>query len=122
MLEENSGSLETDLPMLLDAVAVSSEDTISGRININQASRTVLMTIPGMTEAAADQIIFNRIEDPIEADEDQLYSVWPLIQGLVDLVTMRSLEPHICYGGGRLSGPGGGVLRCGGPRTLASRS
>lgn len=99
ILKEDSGSLETDLPKLLDAVTVSSEETISGRININQASRTVLLTVPGMTEESADQILYNRIEDPIEADEDQSYSVWPLIRGVVDLETMKSLEPYVCTGG-----------------------
>ncbi len=99
MLEENSGELETELLALLDAVTVSSEDTIAGRININQASRTVLLTIPGMTEEAADLIISNRIEDPIEADESQAYTVWPLLQGLVDLETMKSLEGYVCTGG-----------------------
>ena len=111
MLEENSSNLETDLPKLLDAVTVSSEETLSGRININQASRVVLLTIPGMTEDAADQIIYNRIEDPTEADEDQSYSVWPLIRGLVDLTTIKSLEPYVCTGGSGLSCPNRGVLR-----------
>lgn len=99
MLEENSGELETELLALLDAATVSSEDTIAGRININQAPRTVLLTIPGMTEEAADLIISNRIEDPIEADESQAYTVWPLLQGLVDLETMKSLERYVCTGG-----------------------
>ncbi len=115
MLEENSGNLETDLPMLLDAVTVSSEETISGRININQASRTVLLTIPGMTEEAADQIIFNRYEDPIEADEDQAYTVWPLIKGVVDLDTMKSLERYICTGGAVYRAQVVGYFDAGGP-------
>ena len=99
MLEENSAELETELLALLDAVTVSSGDSIAGRININQAPRTVLLTIPGMTEEAADQIIGNRIEDPLEADESQAYTVWPLLQGLVDLETMKSLERYVCTGG-----------------------
>lgn len=115
MLEEKSGNLETDLPMLLDAVTVSSEETISGRININQASRTVLLTIPGMTEEAADQIIFNRFEDPIEADEDQAYTVWPLIKGVVDLDVMKSLERYVCTGGAVYRAQVVGYFDAGGP-------
>lgn len=99
ILEEDSSELATELPKLLDAVTVSTEETLAGRININQASRTVLLTIPGMTEEAADNILYNRIEDPLEADDDQAYSVWPLIKGAVDLATMKSLEPYVCTGG-----------------------
>lgn len=113
ILEESS--LETDLPMLLDAVTVSSEETISGRININQASRTVLLTIPGMTEEAADQIIYNRYEDPIDADEDQAYSVWPLIKGVVDLDVMKSLERYVCTGGAVYRAQVVGYFDAGGP-------
>lgn len=115
LLDEKSADLETELPKLLDAVTVSSEETISGRININQASRVVLLTIPGMTEDAADQIIYNRIEDPVEADEGQSYSVWPLIQGLVDLETMKSVEPYICTGGAVYRAQIVGYFDAGGP-------
>ena len=115
MLEENSGNLETELTMLLDAVTVSSEEAISGRININQASRTVLLAIPGMTEEVADQILYNRFEDPTEADEDQSYSVWPLLKDLVDLETMKSLERFICTGGAVYRGQAVGYFDAGGP-------
>ncbi len=99
LLEENSAELESELIKLLDTVTVSSEETISGRININQASRTVLLTIPGMTEETADRILANRIEDPLDADEGQVYTIWPLIEGVVDLKTMKSLERYICTAG-----------------------
>ncbi len=99
ILEENSAELESELIKLLDAVTVSSEETLAGRININQASRTVLLTIPGMTEDVADQIISARIEDPIEADEQQTYTIWPLLQGVVKLETMKTLERYVCTGG-----------------------
>ncbi len=114
MIEEGSYD---DLPTLLDAVTTvsSDDDTISGRININQASRTVLLTIPGMTEEAADQILYNRIEDPIEADEDQMYTVWPLIQGAVDLETMKSVERYICTGGAVYRAQIVGYYDAGGP-------
>ncbi len=99
LLEENSAELESELIKLLDAVTVSSEETLAGRININQASRTVLLTIPGMTEDVADQVISARIEDPIEADEQQAYTIWPLLQGVVEFETMKTLERYICTGG-----------------------
>ena len=45
------------MPLLMDHLSVNPDPTIPGRININQASRAVLLMIPGMTEDAADQII-----------------------------------------------------------------
>ena len=96
---EDSASMQEYLPTLLDAVAVTDAKTISGRININQASRTVLLAIPGMTEEIVEQIVGTRIEDPVEADDSQACPLWPLMQGLVDLQTMKSLEPYVCTGG-----------------------
>lgn len=103
------------LPMLLDAVTTVDAETISGRININQASRTVLLTIPGMTEEIAEQIVGTRIADPIEADDSQACPLWPLVQGLVDLETMKNLEPYVCTGGSTYRAQVVGYFDGGGP-------
>ena len=99
ILEENSGSLEQELPVLLDTVTLVDAETISGRININQAARAVLLTIPELSAETADQIIANRISDPQEADEDQTCPMWPLTRGVVDVETMKSIERYVCTGG-----------------------
>ena len=92
-------SMSTYLPKLMDAVAVNAEETIPGRININQASRTVLLGIPGMTSDVADQIIGSRVPDQIEADTSQLYETWILAEGIVTLDEMKAMMPYVCAGG-----------------------
>ncbi|MDD4266790.1 MAG: type II secretion system protein GspK [Pirellulales bacterium] len=112
---QDSASMQEYLPMLLDAVTTVDAETISGRININQASRTVLLTIPGMTEEIAEQIVGTRIADPIEADDSQACPLWPLVQGLVDLETMKNLEPYVCTGGSTYRAQVVGYFDGGGP-------
>jgi len=92
-------SMSTYLTKLMDHVAVNAEPTIPGRININQASRTVLLGIPGMTTDAADQIIGNRVLDPIEADDSQLHETWILTDAIVTLEEMKAMMPYVCGGG-----------------------
>jgi DNA uptake protein ComE-like DNA-binding protein len=99
-LTEDGGSLGTYLPQLLDnATTQSGSKSIAGRININQAPRLILMCVPGITSEIADQIIGNRVLDPLTAPDDQRYEVWPLIEGLVPLKTMKALQPYVTAGG-----------------------
>ncbi len=78
---------------------VGTEETIRGRININQAPRAVLLCVPGMTEDIADQIIANRTEDPLLDSEDHRYETWPLSEGFVSLKTMKALQSFVTAGG-----------------------
>jgi len=93
------GSMATDLPKLMENTTVSTEETIRGRININQAPRTVLLCIPGVTADIADQIISKRIEDPKYDSQDHRYETWPLTEGIVKLDAMKKLLPFITAGG-----------------------
>jgi hypothetical protein len=97
----DSGSMNTLLPTLFANCTTTAGTGIPGRININQASRTVLMCIPGMTEDIADQIIANRAMDPVSAASkpDQTCPAWPLIEGIVDLPTMKAMLPYVTSGG-----------------------
>jgi DNA uptake protein ComE-like DNA-binding protein len=92
-------SMSSDLPKLLENTTCSSEETIRGRININQAPRVVLLAIPGMTVDIVDQIVAKRIEDPKDDSQDHRYETWPLSEGVVPLKTMKSLLPFITTGG-----------------------
>ncbi len=89
------------LPQLFDNCTTVSGKSIPGRININQAPRTVLLCIPGMTSDLADQIISNRQPDPASpaAKTDQTCPAWPLIEGIMPLATMKSMLPYITAGG-----------------------
>ena len=92
-------SMASYLPQLMDNVAVNAAETIPGRININQASRTVLLGIPGMTVNVADQIIGSRVPDLVEADASQLHETWILSDGIVTLEEMKQMMPYVCGAG-----------------------
>lgn len=84
---------------LLDYARAESDLRIRGRINVNQASRAVLLSIPSMTDTLADQIISRRmpIVDPV-AGEGR-HALWLWADGIVDLEEMRELEPYLTAGG-----------------------
>ncbi len=98
---EDPAAMALYLPTLMDNVTVNPSVTIPGRININQAPRTILLGIPGMTEEIVDQIIQERIADPAEAGEDpnRRHETWILVEGIVTLEEMKLLAPLICAGG-----------------------
>jgi len=87
------------LPQLMDHVAVVTSPVIRGRINVNQAPRTVLAGIPGMTEEVLDQIISERAQEPIEREDYQRHETWLLSDGIVTLEEMKTLMPFITSGG-----------------------
>ena len=89
------------LPLLMDALSVNESATIPGRININQAPRTILQGIPGMTEELVEQIIQKRaVElDPENEDPNLKFESWLLTTGIVTLDQMKSLMPFVTAGG-----------------------
>jgi hypothetical protein len=91
--------MSAQLPKLFANCTTSSNSTAAGRININQASRIVLLCIPNMTTDLADQIIAQRTQDPAQASDTDLCPAWPLIKGIVPLATMQQLLPYINTGG-----------------------
>jgi DNA uptake protein ComE-like DNA-binding protein/type II secretory pathway component PulJ len=86
------------LQSFMDTCSVGSTPPV-GRININQASKVVLMTIPGMTTDLADQIISKRILNPLEADTSRKYETWIMDEGIVDLKQMKEFYPYVTGGG-----------------------
>lgn len=88
------GELQQTLPALLDALTVTTSTVIKGRININQASKEVLSSIPDMPANLPDQIISSRANRRAAGTAADYYSTtgWLLIEGLVDLPTMRLLD------------------------------
>jgi type II secretory pathway component PulK/DNA uptake protein ComE-like DNA-binding protein len=97
----DTSAMSNYLPKLFDNCTTISGSSIPGRININQASRTVLLCIPGMTSDIADQIISNRSPDPSAptAQADQTCPAWPLIEGIIPLAQMKTMLPYINSGG-----------------------
>ena len=91
----------TYLPTLFDNSTVKSDQKpISGRININQASRVVLMCIPGhdLRHRRSDHLQAGA-PTPRRPPQDQKYEMWPLIEGIVPLKTMKALQPYVTAGG-----------------------
>ena len=91
------GELQETLPLLLDAFTVTKESVIRGRININQARIEVMEGIPGMPVGLPSSIVAARARNSGSSTTLDQYSTtgWLLIQGLVDLETMRSLDGFI---------------------------
>jgi len=89
------------LPLVMDNLTVSDAAAIPGRININQAPRTVMLGIPGMEPELVDQIISARANfDPTVDDPNHQHETWLLTDGILineegqpDLELMQSLMP-----------------------------
>lgn len=91
------GELQATLPEILDAFTVTDQSLIRGRVNINQAKREVLLGIPEMPSDLPDAIIAARARtsgsSTTTASLDAYATTgWLLIQGLVDLPTMRAID------------------------------
>jgi hypothetical protein len=83
----------------MENLAVNAEPTIPGRLNINQAPRTLIAGIPGIDLTAVDQIIANRDVALSEQHPEQKYETWLLQNGIVDLPTMKKLMSLVTAGG-----------------------
>jgi Type II secretion system (T2SS), protein K len=107
------------LPQLLDHVTVANSGTVPpafpGRININQASKTILLGVPGMTSDIIDQIVSSREPEFTGQHPEQQYETWLYTQGIVPLTTMKELQPFITTGGSVFRGQIVGFFDDGGP-------
>lgn len=94
------GALQSVLPKLIDTLSTTGDEYLEGRININQARREVLVGLPNMTEELADSII---AAHPVDANGAPLAEAiashsttgWLFLEGLVDIWTMRDLDPYL---------------------------
>jgi DNA uptake protein ComE-like DNA-binding protein len=113
---DEPAAMEVYLPKLLGNTSVSSAPTIEGRININQAPRAVLMSIPGMNTEIVDQIIAKRVPDSSKAAPGRRYETWLYTEGIVkDLSAMKALMPFVTSGGGVYRARSIGYFDSGGP-------
>ncbi len=111
------------MPTAMQNLTTFEGPTIPGRINIMQAPRRILEGIPGFTPEAVDRIVQVRefeLDDPDGVDENRKYETWIMVEGIVDIETMKSLMPYICTGGDVYQaeivgyfGDGAGTSRCG---------
>lgn len=103
----------SDLLTLYDVATVAG-GRVGGRVNINAASRPVLRTIPGIDATTVEQIILRRDGLYAPVTGAQRHPIWLLVDNVVNLQTMRALEPHITAGGNVFSGEIVGFFDAGG--------
>lgn len=90
--------LPATLPSLMDNLSIYDRDVITGRLNINQCPRQLLLGIPGMTEEIADEIVDKRefvLDDPEGADLNRNWETWILAEQIVTLDEMKLMTPFI---------------------------
>ncbi|MGL4594262.1 MAG: hypothetical protein ACRCUY_05990 [Thermoguttaceae bacterium] len=96
-LDHSSG--ETKFLRLLDEATTESSIVVSGRININSASRFVLEAIPELTPRMVRQILARRGDLGEEKAGRFRHPVWILAEGIVDSATMKKLSKRLTCGG-----------------------
>jgi hypothetical protein len=92
------GAMNVYMPMLMDHVTVNPSMTIPGRININQASATILAGIPGMDPDIVGQILTRRDMDATDKPHRR-HETWLVQEGVVTLEEMKSIMPFVTAGG-----------------------
>lgn len=114
-----SANVLADYPLLYDLFATTEDPTIEGRVNVNQARYEVLIGLPGMTEEIANGILASRMSaggQPVEEDASRLTTAWLVSEGIVDLPTMRTLDPYLTARGDIFRVQSVGFFDGGGPR------
>jgi DNA uptake protein ComE-like DNA-binding protein len=89
---------------LLDKLTTTDEAARGGRVNINLASRPVLLSVPGLTEMQADQILSMRDPAVDRQTSPQRHAVWLLANSVVTLEEMKALDSFVTAAGDVYSG------------------
>ncbi len=92
-------ALANSLDTLLDYATTDAEEAITGRININEAPRSVLLAIPGMTDDVVGTILSQRVTGIEDENSLRRHPTWLLTQGLVELEAMKEMLPYMTTGG-----------------------
>ncbi len=97
--KEDRLAMEKYLPLLLDFATVDPTPIIRGRVNVNRAPLAVLSAVPGLDPGAAAQIISRRAQQTEGELPGRRHATWLLVEGLVNLETMKQLLPYLNGGG-----------------------
>lgn len=99
--KDEPGAISSYLPDLVDKISTQGADQfIEGRININQAHMEVLIGLPNMTEEIAHRIVSGQRRgaggEPLpETDNSRATTAWLYQESIVDLPTLRLLDPFL---------------------------
>ena len=119
--------MQSYLPDLIDTLSVSDQETIRGRIDVNQARYEVLLSIPEITEDTAAAISGTMAASQTVGLDSTAQSAetinplrstpgWLLAEGITDLATLRILAPNITTRADVYSGQIIGHFEEGGPQ------
>jgi hypothetical protein len=103
------------LPRLMDYTTVDPQETIAGRININQAPRAVMLGIPDMPVPVVDRILASRDAEVAPERPGRRHATWILTEGIVTLDQMKNLMPFLTAGGSAFRTQVVGYFEEGGP-------
>ncbi|MEO0529873.1 MAG: hypothetical protein AAF266_04760 [Planctomycetota bacterium] len=115
--QEDDGSMASGLAALMDALTTTDAESIPGRVNINQAPRSVLAGLPGMPLGTVDAILANRDPAAGSTRPERRQATWLLTEGYVDLEAMRELAPYVTGQGAVFRAQVLGGFESGGPTT-----
>jgi hypothetical protein len=114
---DDAANLGDVLPKLLDTLTTSADEFVEGRINASQAPREVLLMIPELDEQVVESIIGAQVSAGSAAEVTRTTSAWLLLEGIVDLEQMRTLDPYVTGGGDVYRTQIVGYYDAGGPLT-----
>lgn len=84
---------------LIDETTVDPRPVIPGRVNINLAPLAVLGAIPGVDSELVNRIALARERGQDPAGEQRRLAAWLVVEGWIEPVWMRELEPYVTGGG-----------------------
>lgn len=87
--------------LLFSRTTTNPAKRLIGRINVQQASETVLKTLPKMTEEVALQIVQERES---LSESEKLSTAWLVSRQVIDITQYRQWAPYITNGGDVFTG------------------
>lgn len=104
------------LPELMDNLTIYEGGVIPGRLNINQAPRPLLESLPEMPLDVVERLIANRDFEVDPARPNRKHATWLLAEGYMTLEDMRRIEPYVTGGGDVYRAQAIGFFDAEGPR------
>jgi type II secretory pathway component PulK len=91
------GQLKTLLPLLLDECTTSQSTELPARVNVNTAPRSVLATLPGVTDADVQAIMDHRPVPSSTDAPDPIFQTpaWLITEANFQPQTLQTLEKYI---------------------------
>jgi type II secretory pathway component PulK len=91
------GQLPTLLPLVLDELTTVNSPDLPARINVNTASQTVLLSLPGLQQSDVTTIMNSRPDPTTMSAPDPVFQTpaWLMINANISATTMQALERYL---------------------------